>query len=40
MKTLNVVFTDEEHKRLSEAKGDLTWHDFILKILEEAEKSG
>ena len=32
MKTINVTFTDEEHDVLVKTKGDLNWHDFILKI--------
>lgn len=31
MKTINVPFTDDEHQKLSEVKGDLNWHDFILE---------
>jgi len=34
MKTVNVVFTDEEHKKLVDAKENLSWHDFILKLVE------
>lgn len=34
MKTINETFTDEEHKELSKRKGKLSWHDFILKLLE------
>ncbi len=37
MKTINETFTDEEHKELLEKKGDLSWHDFILKLLKEKE---
>lgn len=32
MKQINVVFEDDEHKRLVRKKGKLTWHDFILKL--------
>ena len=35
MKTINVTFTDEEHERLVEAKGGLSWHDFILNGIKE-----
>ena len=31
MKTINVVFTDEEHKALMRMKGKQSWHDFIMK---------
>ena len=34
MKTVNVVFTNEEHKKLVDVKGNLSWHDFILKPVE------
>ena len=34
MKTVNVVFTDEEHKKLVNMKENLSWHDFILKPVE------
>ena len=35
MKSINVYFEDEEYKKLRKKKGDLTWHDFILKLLEK-----
>ena len=31
MKTINVTLTDEEHETLVRVKGDLNWHDFIMK---------
>jgi len=34
MKTINVVFTDEEHEALVKAKKNKSWHDFILKLAE------
>lgn len=34
MKTINVTFSDENHELLVKAKGELSWHDFILKLLE------
>jgi len=34
MKQINIYFDDEEHKKLVEVKGDLTWHDFVLKLIE------
>ena len=37
MKTINVTFTDEEGERLTEAKGVLSWHDFIMTLVEEEE---
>ncbi len=35
MKQINVYFDDEEHKKLEDKKRDLnlSWHDFILKLL-------
>ena len=30
MKHLRETFTDEEFKRLKEAKGTLNWHDFLM----------
>ena len=39
MKTINETFTDEEHEQLSQAKKDLSWHDFIIKLIKrEAER--
>lgn len=35
MKTINVTFDDKEHQSLEETKGDLSWHDFILKLLKK-----
>ena len=37
MKTINVTFTDEEHKSLLKAKRGLSWHDFIINMVNEAE---
>ena len=34
MKQINVYFDDEEFKRMKEEKGDKTWHDFFLEIIE------
>ncbi|MGQ9624787.1 MAG: hypothetical protein ACUVT9_05390 [Candidatus Bathycorpusculaceae bacterium] len=34
MKTVNVTFTDEEFQKILEAKGNVSWHDFILKMSE------
>ena len=35
MKQLNVMFEDNEHQQLLAAKGDLSWHDFIMKLAPE-----
>jgi len=34
MKTINVTFEDKEIKDLEEIKGNLSWRNFILKLLE------
>jgi len=35
MKTITVHFEDDEHEKLTELKdsADLSWHDFILELL-------
>ena len=38
MKTINVTFEDEEHEDLMQAKGKLSWHDFILKCAKGEEE--
>jgi predicted CopG family antitoxin len=35
MKNLNETFTDEEFEKLKQAKGKLSWHDFILQLAKE-----
>ncbi len=35
MKQINVYFDDEEYKKLVEIKNGSTWHDFILRLIEE-----
>lgn len=37
MKTINVTLTDEEHEMLVQAKGELSWHDFIVKMAKGVE---
>ena len=32
MRTVNVVFEDNEHKKLTKLKGNRSWHDFIMKL--------
>jgi len=32
MKAINVTFEDKEIKQLEKLKGDLSWHDFIMKL--------
>jgi len=33
MKTINETFSDEEFEMLRKKKGDLSWHDFILSLV-------
>ena len=40
MKNINVVFEDEEFNLLLSCKGDLSWHDFILTIIELKKQMG
>lgn len=41
MKTINETFTDEEYKKLMRLKKfiKISWHDLLLKVFDEAEKS-
>ena len=34
MKTINVTFEDKEYKKLIKKKGKLSWHNFIMKLIE------
>lgn len=34
MKRIMEVFEDKEFKRLQKAKGNKTWHDFIMGLAE------
>jgi len=38
MKQINVYFDDEDHRKLEEKKGNLSWREFILLLLEEKKK--
>ncbi len=42
MKTINVTFEDEEVSKLEGKKGERSWHDFILMLLEakQVKKNG
>ena len=40
MKTINVTFEDREYKKLVKKKGNLSWHDFIMKLCEEKDDGG
>ncbi|KKK45235.1 hypothetical protein LCGC14_0810570 [marine sediment metagenome] len=37
MKTINVSFEDKEFEELTNKRGGLTWHDFIIKLAEKTE---
>jgi len=39
MKVLNEHFTDEEFESLKDLKDGLSWHDFILKMVDECKKN-
>ena len=39
MKTVNVVFSDEEHEALAEVKKNKSWHDFIMELANPKEKT-
>jgi predicted CopG family antitoxin len=32
-KTINETFTEEEYAQLKRAKGNTSWHDFILTLV-------
>lgn len=34
MKTLNIPLEDKEYKQLEKAKGNKTWKEFILSLIE------
>lgn len=34
MKTIPLHLEDEEYKKLSSKKGNLSWHDFIMKLAD------
>jgi len=38
MKQINVYFDDEEYEKLIQKKKKLSWHDFILLLLNLEEK--
>jgi len=37
MRTINETFTDEEYDQLNKAKGEKTWHDFIMEAVKNDE---
>jgi len=34
MKSMTVIFEDAEHKKLMKKKDGMSWHDFIMKLVE------
>ena len=34
MKSITVIFEDQEMEKLKEAKKETSWHDFIMHLLE------
>jgi len=34
MKTINETFTDEEFKELNNKKSKMSWHDFIMLLIQ------
>jgi predicted CopG family antitoxin len=38
MKSINIYFEDEEYNQLIQKKQKLSWHDFILLLLNREEK--
>ena len=39
MKTLNIPLEDKEHEALSKAKGNQSWHDFIMQLAKKDKKN-
>ena len=37
MKGISEKFTDAEHAQLLKAKGNMSWHDFIMTLMEKEE---
>jgi hypothetical protein len=34
MKTINIYFEDDEMEQLQDVKGDLTWREFVLQLVQ------
>jgi len=34
MKTLNIPLEDVDYQKLTEKKGDISWREFVLKLIE------
>lgn len=39
MKSINVYFEEEDYEKLKEAKGKMSWRDFILQLINKEEKT-
>jgi len=39
MKFISVTFTDEEGEQLIKLKGVMSWHDFIMTLLEREDNA-
>ncbi len=37
MKRIYITFEDQEHRQLTKAKGQQSWHDFVMKLTEAKE---
>jgi len=38
MKSVNVVFENEEFELLAKAKGTKSWHDFIMNLVQDVKR--
>lgn len=39
MRTINVVFEDKEYDQLKKLKGDLSWHDFMMEMVQSQQQA-
>ena len=39
MKTINISFEDKEFEALLKVKGDISWRDFILSLMDKGGKN-
>jgi predicted CopG family antitoxin len=35
MKRVLIILEDEEHKELTKKKGTMSWHDFLMTLLDK-----
>jgi hypothetical protein len=38
-KQLNVILDDDEHRRLTKAKGDQSWREFIMTLAKRPDRN-